>query len=201
MPRRRAEIVVLSVLAVVAVTVAGWRAAGGVKREPKPAAAPRPAASAPLRPAASTPARGGMRGEAVEQGSVPPVSLGALAEPRPTPLETTRDPFRFKVQRPAGPQVGRGGAPLPRPNAATVDPAAPPPPPPVPPITLKFIGIVQVPDRGLKLAVLSDSRGVYFGREGEIIEGRYRITRIGSESIVVTYLDGTGLRVIPLSGS
>ena len=42
--------------------------------------------------------------------------------------------------------------------------------------------------------MLSDGRGVYQGREGEIIEGRYRILQIGIESIDLAYLDGRGVK-------
>jgi hypothetical protein len=51
------------------------------------------------------------------------------------------------------------------------------------------------------MAVLSDNRGVYWGREGDTIEGRYRIVRIGTESIELAHLDGNGRQTIRLSGS
>ena len=77
-----------------------------------------------------------------------------------------------------------------------------PPPPQVPPIALKFIGLVQTADKTQRLAVLSDGRGgiPIYGKEGDIIEGRYRILRIGTESIELTYLDGRGRQTIRLSG-
>jgi hypothetical protein len=77
---------------------------------------------------------------------------------------------------------------------------APPPPPPPPPIPLKFIGIVQAPSQ--KLAVLSDAttHDVFYGREGDIVDGRFRILRIGVESIEMAYADGRGRQSIRLSG-
>jgi hypothetical protein len=33
-----------------------------------------------------------------------------------------------------------------------------------------------------------------------VIEGRYRIVKIGVESIVMEYVDGTGRQTIPLRG-
>jgi hypothetical protein len=48
--------------------------------------------------------------------------------------------------------------------------------------------------------VLSDGRDQFYGREGDIIDGRYRIVRIGVESVDMTYVDGRGARRIPLSG-
>jgi hypothetical protein len=76
----------------------------------------------------------------------------------------------------------------------------PPPPPPVAPITLKFIGII---DRGgLRIAVLSDSAGhIDYGAEGAIIGGRYRVLKIGVESIEMAHLDGRGRQTIRLTGS
>ena len=50
------------------------------------------------------------------------------------------------------------------------------------------------------MAVLSDARGVYYGREGDIIEGRYRIVKIGVESIELEYLDGRGRQTIRQTG-
>ena len=44
-------------------------------------------------------------------------------------------------------------------------------------------------------------RNVFYGREGDIIEGRYRIVRIGLESIEMMHVDGRGQQTIRLSGS
>ena len=74
-------------------------------------------------------------------------------------------------------------------------------PPPPPPIALKFIGVVEQAPSRLKLAVLSDGRNVFYGKEGEVIEGRYRIERIGVESIEMVYVDGRGRQTLRLSGS
>jgi hypothetical protein len=65
---------------------------------------------------------------------------------------------------------------------------------------LKFIGVVDAPAGAGRLAVLSDGRAVYHGREGETIEGRYRIIRIGAESIEIAYADGRGRQTIRLTG-
>ena len=50
--------------------------------------------------------------------------------------------------------------------------------------------------------MLSDGRNPPFqGEEGDIIEGRYRILKIGVESIELAYLDGRGRQTIRLTGS
>jgi hypothetical protein len=78
-------------------------------------------------------------------------------------------------------------------------PTGPPPPPPIPPITLKFIGVISSDSIG-KIAGLSDGKFVYRGREGQTIEGRYRIVKIGEESIQIEYVNGTGRQTIRLTG-
>jgi hypothetical protein len=75
-------------------------------------------------------------------------------------------------------------------------PTGPPPPPPIP---LKFIGLVEKID-GTKIAVLSDGRRPHSGVEGQEIDGRYRILKIGTESIEMAYLDGRGRQTIRLTG-
>jgi hypothetical protein len=50
--------------------------------------------------------------------------------------------------------------------------------------------------------VLSDGRGApVYGSEGETVLGQYRILRIGTESIEMSYLDGRGRQTIRFSGS
>lgn len=66
---------------------------------------------------------------------------------------------------------------------------------------MRFIGLLEATEHAEKIAVLTDGRGIYHGREGDIIEGRYRILKIGVESVDVAYLDGRGRQTIRLSGS
>lgn len=131
------------------------------------------------------------------------VRLERLDQQRREPGESGRDPFRFRPEPPPPPPPppasvtppgGAGG------SAATGEPGQPPPPPPPPPITLKFIGVVSR-EAKVKIAVLSDGRFVFHGREGDIIEGRYRVVRIGEESVQLEYLDGRGRQTVRLSGS
>jgi hypothetical protein len=146
-------------------------------------------------------AAGGAHGQPAESGqSAPGVRLDALDGDRPKPGSAERDLFRFKPKEPPPPPA----APPPPvqpivPVAAT--PTGPPPPPPVPPITLKFIGVMEVPMQGSRIAVLTDGRGApFYGKEGEIVEGRYRILKIGVESIDIAYSDGRGRQTIRLTG-
>ncbi len=145
---------------------------------------------------ARTASRGGGRNTAPAGITAPDVHLQSLHEDRPRPVEQTqRDLFRFKPKAPpAPPPVAR------REPAAPVD-AAPPGPPPLAPIPMRFIGLVEANDHAKKIAILSDGQGIYKGQEGDIIEGRYRILRIGVESVEMAYLDGRGRQTIRLSGS
>jgi hypothetical protein len=76
-----------------------------------------------------------------------------------------------------------------------------PGPPPLPPIPFKFIGLVEGATGTRRIAVLSDSKGlVVHGSEGTIIDGRFRILSIGSESIDIAYADGRGRQTLRLTG-
>jgi hypothetical protein len=108
--------------------------------------------------------------------------------------ETTRNPFRFGVPpapppRPAPPRTAVTGP---------AGPAAPSGPPPPAPIALKFIGRMVMPDKRV-VAALSDNKGsVFEATEGQIVDGRYRVVRIGEESLIVEYVNGTGRTTLPM---
>jgi hypothetical protein len=126
---------------------------------------------------------------------VPKIELDALKNERPEPADSPRNPFRFKP-KPPPPPPATGQS---RPTAPPVD-ARPAEPPPPPRITLKFIGILESNKTGL-VAILSDGLGIpIHGKQGDIIEGRYRILRIGVESLDLAYLDGRGRQTIRFTG-
>jgi hypothetical protein len=149
--------------------------------------------------AATAAAPSAVQGRGAPPGTeAPDVHLEALNAERPKPEGPDRNLFRFKPP-PAPPPV-RPVAPPPGPPPP---PPGPPPPPPVPPITLKFIGVLEPGGDKPKIAVLSDGTGgpPVYGREGETVLGRYRILKIGVESIEMAYLDGRGRQTIRLTGS
>ena len=105
-----------------------------------------------------------------------------------------RDPFRFRPKAP--PPVQRVQAPPP-----VFAPPAPAGPPPVPAIPLRYFGLIGYTGSGQKIAAFRDERGNTFnGKEGEILEGRYRVLRIGPDSVVLEHLDGRGRQTIRLTG-
>jgi hypothetical protein len=122
----------------------------------------------------------------------PDVRLDALSQERIKPSAAERNLFRFK-SKPVPPPVTSASA-----AATPLAPSGPPATPPLPPIPLKFIGVVVTTEKSQTYAVLRDDRGVYHGREGDIIEGRYRILKIGAESIELAYVDGLGRQTIRL---
>jgi len=127
------------------------------------------------------------------------VRIEELGQPRPSAQASERNPFRFYTPPPQPPPVTPGGSRGFVPPPTPVGPETPPPPPQPPPIPLKFIGTLDVPSMG-KLAVFSDCRTTMRGREGDIIDGRYRLVRIGVESVVMEYADGRGRTTIRESG-
>ena len=153
-----------------------------------------PSTPAPVRP--TTAARAATATAPAVPGEVAPVRLEALKASRDAPGEGARNPFRFQpkvVPPPPRPVVT---APLPEPVVAL----PPPGPPPLPPIPLKFTGLVERAN-GVKWAVLVDGKGgLMYGKDGDIVDGRYVIVKIGTESVEMTYADGRGRQVIRLTG-
>lgn len=142
-------------------------------------------------------AKAGRRAEAAKAVTAPDVHLQALKAERPEPGEQpARDLFRFKPKAAPARPAARA-----LPPQSVTAPPSPPPGPTVQPIALRFIGLVEATLQAQKIAILTDGRGIYRGREGDIIEGRYRVLRIGVESVDMANLDGTGRQTIRLSGS
>jgi hypothetical protein len=104
-----------------------------------------------------------------------------------------RNPFRFRPKAP--PPAPRVVAPPPREVLAPPVVTGPPPPPPIP---LRYVGFLGAAPQ--LTAVLSDARGnPFYGKEGDIIEGRYRVLRIAADSVDVAYADGRGRQTLRLS--
>ena len=183
--RRERGLLGLAALAAVAVT--GWALRHS---DNAPAMLGRPRATAPL----------------------PPVARIDLARIDAPPGEDTaghRDLFAFGratepeadpapppvVASPLGPPSAGGAAGI----GDSV--AAGPVVPSLPPLSLKYIGSVEN-KAGVKVAVLiTDRREVLTGQAGEVVANRYRIARIGLESVDLEDV-GTGQsRRIPLKGN
>jgi hypothetical protein len=174
-PERRRQITWLTLLIVVIAALAWYRFGGS-------------AAPAETRPIASNPKAGAA--SAAGQGVLPePVKLGELASEGDAP-SAGRNLFRFGV-KPAPP-------PPPSVNLPPPGPPPPPPPPPGPPlINLVFLGTMERPDVGRVVALKDPASGAVFqALEGQIVDGRYRVMKIGMTSAIVSYVDGTGQRTL-----
>jgi hypothetical protein len=193
--RKRGQTVLLAVLGVVFASLLAYQL---LAPKTPPAAAARAGQARTTQPAS----RG--RASANSTAGLPQVvdvRVDRLQEPPPDISTAGRNPFRFKPKAPPPPPPRAAAPPPPPTTSAGGDPSVPPPPPPPPPITLKFIGTVSGQSGLGKVAVLSDGKFVYYGREGDIIEGRYRLVRIGEESVQMEYVDGRGRQTIRLSGA
>ncbi len=126
----------------------------------------------------------------------PDVHLEALDGQRQQPDRAERNLFRFKEKAAPPPPPDRTAVAAP-PRVST----GPPAPAPPPPISLKCIGVFDR-GQGQKIAILTDGVGPpMYAAEGQTVAGRYRILRIGVESIEMAYLDGRGRQTIRISGS
>jgi hypothetical protein len=152
-----------------------------------PPAVPAGTASQPSNQAAAAKGRAGL--------PVSDVRLDALKHEGSKVEETDRNPFRFKPKAPPPPPP-QAARPTPPPVFAPPVAQGPPPPPPIP---LKYIGWLN-PDTRSRIAVLADARGnPFYGKEGELIEGRYRVLRIAADSVDLAYADGRGRQTLRLS--
>ncbi len=127
---------------------------------------------------------------------VPRIDLDRLPQERPQFAAGKRDIFAFgppptprPTPRPAGPPP------------TLVDPATVPTSPPVarlPPLNLRYIGSVEN-GQGLRVAVLlTEKNELLTGQAGEVLANRYKIAKIGLESVDLEDV-GTGqTKRIPL---
>ena len=100
-------------------------------------------------------------------------------------------PFTAAAAAPAGPPAGMP------PSAMASGPAAPS----LPPLNLKYIGSVEN-KTGVKVAVLvTDRREVLTGQAGQVVANRYRIARIGLESVDLEDVSSGQSRRIALKGN
>jgi hypothetical protein len=190
MERKRQREIAIGAAAVAIIGIAAYRISTTTS--------PDPAAMTSQPAATGAPGAAGQR-PLNQKGQVTGVDLDALHAGRPEPVGTRRNPFRF-TPKPApdpAPSTGSRGSTMPPPMPMPIGPTEPAPPPR---ITLKFIGVMESGRAG-KYAILTDGRGLpIYGKEGQVIEGRYRILRIGVESVDLAYIDGRGRQTIRQTG-
>lgn len=112
-----------------------------------------------------------------------------------------RNPFKFGPP-PGKPEPLKGPEPtIPLAPVAEVKVPPPPPPaaPPPPPITLKYYGFSSPPGAGTKTAFFLDGEDILVAKEGETVKRRYRVVRIGVNSVVMEDTDSKRQQTIPLT--
>jgi hypothetical protein len=182
-PKARRQLVVLAALVLVAGVL--WMRPGS----DRPAAGVAPSSN-----------RAGA-GEALPGASlaVAEVRLDQLAD-KPTPVPApARDPFRF---RPLPPPAPPPPPPAPRPQFDEAPVPFAQQAPMVPPIPLRLIGVVTRESgvHGVFTGAAGGEGMVFQGKAGDVIEGRYRVLRVGPDSAELAYLDGRGRQTIRMSG-
>jgi hypothetical protein len=146
-------------------------------------------------PAPSNQAAGPGSPAAAAAAPIVDVGLDRLRTGREELQPADRNPFRFRP-KPLPPPPPSQPLMRPQPTAPPV-PAGPPPPPPIP---LKYIGFAET-GGAPRVGFFSDGRGTPIpAKEGDILEGRYRVLRLGTDSTDLVYLDGRGRQTIRLSG-
>jgi hypothetical protein len=76
----------------------------------------------------------------------------------------------------------------------------PTPPPPLPPLSVKYVGSVE--QRGIRVAMfLNDKKEMLTGQAGEIVANRFRVVKIGLESVDIQEVGSEQVRRIPLRGN
>jgi len=129
---------------------------------------------------------------------LPRIDLARLDRPRPESGVGHRDLFDFAAPPPTPPPPPMPSAP---PVEETPPPVTVPTPPPLPPLNIKYIGAFEG-KKGLKVAVLmTDRKEVLTGQVGEVVANRYRIVKIGLESVDVQDVGSEQVRRIPLKGN
>ena len=129
---------------------------------------------------------------------LPEIPLAELEQPRPR-FALGRNLFRYPPPPPPPPPSPEELARLRREAEQIARRRALEPPPKVlPSIDFKFAGYVETP--GGKIAALSRGDQILLAREGEVVDRRFRIVRIGFESITVGFVGDDATRQLPITG-
>lgn len=144
----------------------------------------------PLRAPAST-GRGAKGPKPASPSLDPTLRLNALKNIESTDYKGAgRNIFEFAQEK------------LPPPIHKVVENTPPPPqaPPPPPPINLKFYGFANRPGEPTSV-FLAEGEDIFIGREGDIINRRYKIIHIGKASVEIEDMPNNNRQTIPLTQS
>ena len=171
---------------------------------PSPAPAPPPAVVTTARPA-TTPSGSEAAQENSSAGAYahPAAKIGGLAALDPTlhpeimrqaeSLEYTGNGRNIFSQFSAPPAIPKPIAPI---RQAHVD-TGPPPPPPPPAINLGFYGYAAE-KTGQKQVFLLHGDDIFIASEGDVVDRRYRVVKIGAASVQVEDIPYHNPQTLPL---
>jgi hypothetical protein len=150
-------------------------------------------------PSAATVAAG-PRAATPAGGELPRIGLDRLTRPSEAATVGRRDTFDFGAP-PAPPVTAAPPPPPPTLAAAPTPIPTPAGPPPPPPANVKYIGSVEA-EKGPKVAFfLTEQKEVLTGQVGDTVMNRFKVVRIGIESVDIQDLGSGQLRRIPLRGN
>jgi hypothetical protein len=88
---------------------------------------------------------------------------------------------------------------VPNPVAKADDAAKPAAPPPPPPINLKYYGFSTPRNNGKKMAFFLDGDEISVAGEGDTVKKRYRVVRIGVNSVTMEDMESKRQQSLPLT--
>jgi hypothetical protein len=188
------------VLGVLAFGMVVYRIANPAGSPPPPAAMAGQPAMNPTAPASQPAAR-----RTTQTTKAP---TGKKAAPAPVSLDPTLQLGLLRASEDtkytgAGRNIFEAEIDIPKPIApvvpeAKVEPQGPPPPPPPPPINLKFFGFASKPGEPKRI-FLSKGEDVFIAGEGDIVDRRYKVLRIGPSSVEIEDVLNNNRQSIPLT--
>jgi hypothetical protein len=142
------------------------------------------------------------RTRAAAETELPRIDLARLGAEREKAPAGRRNIFGFGEERP--PQGTAGPIAMPPPALAAAPTPVPvtlPPQPAVPSLNVKYIGSLEN-KTGLRVAILiTDRKEILTGQAGEMVANRFRIVKIGYESVDIQDLGSDRVRRIPYKGN
>lgn len=176
----RTKTIIAAALLIVAVVLVVRAFQGG---DEAPAPAPLPSAAVPPAPGSAT-------------GQPKPGAAKTARKPHPLLAQTLDPTLRFDLLKASenvtykgtGRDIFRSQAeepPIPKPLPPDQQPSAVQTPPPPPPIPLKFYGFAASRKDGNKRIFLSKGEDIFVAKEGDIVDRRYKIVHIGTNSVEV----------------
>jgi hypothetical protein len=112
-----------------------------------------------------------------------------------------RNPFKMGAPPPPKADPLKGPEPIVKPQSVQVEvkPPAPTGPQQPPTITLKYYGFTSPSGAAAKTAFFLDGEDILVAKEGDTLKKRYRVVRIGVNSVVMEDTDSKREQTLPLA--